>query len=174
MLEYCYSRNFLLGIVFINCNLELLIKTFNMEKWHKIFSNRTTKCNKKRTYTIIIRSHQNDTCNLSPAIIQPHVERRPLTGLQFDVQRKIKLILGESYFRASVTFTTQNYVSKSNFRKLCCLCYDNEIGPGQKMQKQTINKLRNQCQTCGSSTCLRHCLQICVSCFDRCRDMFHD
>ena len=107
----------------------------------------------------MIRSHQNDTCNLSPAIIQLHVERRPLTGLQFDVQRKIKLILCESHFRASdssvVTFTTRNYASKSNFRKRCCLCYDNKIGPGQKMQKQNINKSRNLCQTCGSSTCLR-------------------
>ena len=134
------SKKFLLGIDFINCNLELLIKTFYLEKWHKILSNRTTKCNKKRIYTIFIRSHQNDTCNLSPAIIQPHVERRSLTGLQFYDQRKIKLILGESHFRASVTFTPRNYVSKSNFRKLCCLCYDNEIGPGQKMQKQNINE----------------------------------
>ena len=69
-----------------------------------------------------------------------HVERRPLIGLQFDVQRKIKLILGERHFRASdssvVTFTSRNYASKSNFRKRCCLCYDNEIGPGQKMQKR--------------------------------------
>ena len=91
-------------------------------------------CKKKQIYTILIRSHQNDTCNLSPAIIQPHVERRPLTGLQFEVQRKIKLILGESHFRASdcnfVTFIPRNYASKSNFRKRCCLCYDNEIGPG--------------------------------------------
>ena len=132
------------------------------------------KCNKKRTYTIFIRSHQNDTYNLSSAIIQPHIERRPLTGLQFDVQRKIKLILDESHFRANdssvVTFTPRNYVLKFNFRKRCCLCYDNEIGPGQKMQKQNINKARNQCQTCGFSTCLRHCLQICALCFDRCRD----
>ena len=34
---------------------------------------------------------------LSPAIIQSHVERRLLTGLQFDVQRKIKQIWGESH-----------------------------------------------------------------------------
>ena len=86
-----------------------------------------------------IRSHENDTSNFSLALIQPHVER-PLTGLQFDVQQKIKLILCESHFRASdscvVTFTLRNYTSKSNFRKLCCLCYDNEIGSGQKMQKK--------------------------------------
>ena len=98
------------------------------------------KCDKKRTYAIFIRSHQNDSCNLSPAIIQPHVERRPLTGLQLDIQQKIKLILGESHFRASdssvVTFTPRNYASNSNFRKRCCLCYDNEIGSGQKMQKK--------------------------------------
>ena len=113
-----------------------------MENWHRMFfSNRTIKCNKKQTHTIFIRSHQNETCNLSPAIIQPQVERRPLTGLQFDVQRKIKLILGESHFRASdssvVTFAPRNRASKSNFRKHCCLCYD-EIGSGQKMQKQNI------------------------------------
>ena len=99
---------------------------------------------KKRTDTVFICSHQNDTCNLSAAIIQPHVQRRPLTGLQFDVQQKIKLILGKSHFRASdssvVTFTPRNYASKSNFRKRCCHCYDNGIGPGQKMQKQNINK----------------------------------
>ena len=123
-----------------------------------------------------IRSHENDTSNPSPALIQPHVER-PLTGLQFDVQRKIKLILCESHFRASdssvVTFTPRNYASKSNFRKRCCLCYDNEIGLGQKMQKN-MNKSQNQCQTCDSSTCLRYCLQICASYYDQCRDMFHD
>ena len=38
-----------------------------------------------------------------------------MTGLQFDVQQKIKLILGESNFRASgssvVTLTPRNYVS---------------------------------------------------------------
>ena len=76
---------------------------------------------------------------LLAALIQPQL-KRPLTGLQFDVQRKIKLILCESHFRASdfcvVTFTPRNYASKSNFRKRCCLCYDNEIGPGQKMQKK--------------------------------------
>ena len=123
-----------------------------------------------------IRSHENDTSKFSPALIQPHVER-PLIGLQFDVQRKIKLILWESHIRASdssvVTFTPRNYASKSNFRKRCCLCYDNEIGPGQKMQKN-INKSQNQCQTCDSFTCLRYCLQISASCFDQCRDMFHD
>ena len=85
-----------------------------------------------------IHFHENDTSNFSPALIQPHVES-PLIGLQFDVQRKIKLILCESHFRASdsivVTFTPRNYASKSNFRKRCSLCYDNEIGPGQKMQK---------------------------------------
>ena len=88
----------------------------------------------------MIRSHQNDTSNFSPALIQLHVERRPLTGLQFDVQRKIKLILGASHFRpcdfSVVTFTPRNYASKSNFRKRCCLCYGNEIGPGQKMKKK--------------------------------------
>ena len=108
--------------------------------------------------------------------MQPHVER-PLTCVQFDVQRKIKLILGESRFHASdssvVTFTPRNYASKSNFRKRCCLCYDNEIGPGQKMQEQNMNKSQNLSQTCGSSMCLRHCLQICASCFDQCRDMFY-
>ena len=32
------SKNFLLGtLVFTNCNLELLIKTFYLEKWHKMF-----------------------------------------------------------------------------------------------------------------------------------------
>ena len=117
-----------------------------------------------------IRSHENDTSNFSPALIQPHVER-PLIGLQFDVQPKIKLILCESHFRASdssiVTFTPRNYASKSNFRKFCCLCYDNEIEPGQKMQKN-MNKSQNQCQTCDSSTCLRYCLQIFASCFDQC------
>ena len=160
MLEYCCSRNFLLGtLVFINCNLELLIKISSWKSGIKcFFSNRTIRCNKKRTFTILIRSYQNNTCNLSPAIIQPHVERRPLTGLQFDVQQKIKLILDESHFRVSdssvVTFTPQNYALKSNFRKRCCLCYDNEIGPGQKMQKLNINKSRNLSQTCGSSTAL--------------------
>ena len=64
----------------------------------------------------MIRSHQNNTSNLSPALIQPHVLRRPLTSIQLDVQRKIELILGESHFRASdsnvVTFTFPNYASK--------------------------------------------------------------
>ena len=106
---------------------------------------------KKRTYKILVRSHQNDICNFSPALIQLHVERKPLTGLQFDVRQNIKLILGKHHFRASdssvVTFTPRNYASKSNFRKRCCLCYDNEIGTGQKMQKQNINKSRNLCKT---------------------------
>ena len=48
-------------------------------------------------YTVLIRFHQNNTFNLSPALIQLHVERSPLTGLQFDVERKIKLILDESH-----------------------------------------------------------------------------
>ena len=68
------------------------------------------------------RSHQNDTSNLSPALIQLHVERRPLSGVEFDVQQKIILILGESHFRASdssvVTFTTQNYASMSNLSSM--------------------------------------------------------
>ena len=85
--------------------------------------------------------HQNNTSNLLPALIQLHVERRPLTGLQFDVQQKLKLILGESHFCVSdcsvVKFTPRNYASKSNFRKRCYICYDNEIGPNQKMQKKT-------------------------------------
>ena len=90
-----------------------------------------------------IHSHENYTSNFSPTLIQPYVER-PLIGLQFDVQRKIKLILSESHFRASgssvVTFTPQNYASKSNFRKRCCLCYDNEIGPENA---KNMNKSQN-------------------------------
>ena len=35
-----------------------------------------------------------------------------------------------------VTFTPKNYATKSNFRKRCRLCCDNEIGPGQKMRKK--------------------------------------
>ena len=69
----------------------------------------------------MIRSHQNYTTNLSPDLIQPQVERKPLTGLQFDVQQKVKLILGESHFCASessvVTFTPRKYALESNFRK---------------------------------------------------------
>ena len=69
-----------------------------------------------------IRSHENDTSNFSPALIQPHVKKRPLTGLQFDVQRKITLILCESHFCANdcgvVTFTPQNYASKSNSKSI--------------------------------------------------------
>ena len=38
MLKYCCLRNFLLSIlVFIYCNLELLVKTFWLEKWDKMF-----------------------------------------------------------------------------------------------------------------------------------------
>ena len=89
--------------------------------------------------TILMRFHQNNTFNLSPALIQLYVERSSLIGLQFDVQRKIKFILGETHFRASdsnvVTFTPRNYASKSNFWKRCCQCYNNEIKPGQKIQK---------------------------------------
>ena len=80
-------------------------------------------------------------------------------------------------FRASdssvVTLTPRNYASKSNFKKRCCFCYDNEIGPNQKMGKK-INNTGNQCQTCGSSTFLRQFLQICTSYFERCRDILHD
>ena len=48
--------------------------------------------------TIVVLNKGNDPrqgnsynfgMKLSIALIQPHVERRPLTGLQFDVQRKI-------------------------------------------------------------------------------------
>ena len=89
----------------------------------------------------MIGYHLNDTYDLSPALIQPHVERRPLIGLQLDVLQKIKLILDESHFPTGdssvVTFTPRNYLSESNFRKRCWLCCDNEIGPGQKMQKKT-------------------------------------
>ena len=35
-----------------------------------------------------------------------------------------------------VTFIPKNYATKSNFRKRCRLCCDNEIGPGQKMRKK--------------------------------------
>ena len=76
---------------------------------------------------------------LSIALIRPQIERRSLTGVQFDVQQKIKLILGKRLFRASdssvLTFRLENYAAKSNFRKRCCLCYNNKIGPGQKMRK---------------------------------------
>ena len=125
----------------------------------------------------MIRFHQNNTFNLSPALTQLHVERRPLTGLRFEVQQKIKMIVGESHFRASdssvVTFTPRNYASKSNFRKRCYFCCDNEIGPGQKMPNK-----HEQITKSVSNTWLFHVLgallQICASCFDRCQDMFHD
>ena len=77
---------------------------------------------------------------LSIVLIRPHVKRGPLMVLQFDVQQKIKLILGKRLFPASdssvITFKPENYTAKSNFMKLCRLCYDNEIGPGQKMRKK--------------------------------------
>ena len=57
---------------------------------------------------------------------------------------KNKLIFAKRHFRASdysvVTFTPRNYALKSNFRKHCCLCYDNEIGPGQKIEKKSITQ----------------------------------
>ena len=37
--------------------------------------------------------------DLALALIRPHVQRRPSIGLQFDVQRKMKLVLGEQQFR---------------------------------------------------------------------------
>ena len=131
-------------LVFINCNLELLINTFKWGNCSKMFFlMEKQKDEKKQTNAILIRSHQNDTSNLSPALIQPHVQRRPLTGLQFDVQRKTKLILGKRYFRTSdssvVTFTPRNYTSKPNLRKRCCLCYDNKIGPGQNTENHEIS-----------------------------------
>ena len=50
MLEYCCSRNFLLGtLVFINCNSELLIKTLNRESAVKYFSKKTIECERKQT-----------------------------------------------------------------------------------------------------------------------------
>ena len=72
-----------------------------------VFLNRTIKCEKKQTYTILICSHQIYTSNLSPALLQPHDKRRALTGLQFDVQQKIKLILrkGRASDSSAVTFT---------------------------------------------------------------------
>ena len=131
-----------------------------------------------RGYTILIRSHQNDSFNLSPALIQLHVERRPLTGLHFDVQRKIKLILGKGHFRGSdsnvVTFTPQNYASKSNFRKRFFSAMIMKLDQARKCKKKNMNNSRNQCQTCGSSTCLRHCLKICALSFNQCRSMIHD
>ena len=135
-------------------------------------------------YTILIRSHQNDTFNLSPALIQLHVERKLLTSLPFDVQRKIKLILGKRHFCGSdssvVTFAPQNYASKSNFRKRCCLCYDNEIGAGLKMKKKHEQLTKSMSNMwlfhvfAALLTNLRHCLQICALSFDRRRNMFYD
>ena len=38
MLEYCYSKKFLLGtLVFVNCNFELLIMTFKWGNCSKMF-----------------------------------------------------------------------------------------------------------------------------------------
>ena len=115
--------------------------------------------------------------DLALALIRPHVQRRPSIGLQFDVQRKMKLVLGEQQFRIGessgiTTLTLGQFSAKSGTRKRCRICSEIEAGPGQKKRKWDMNKSRNQCQTCGHPSCMPHCVQICIMCFEQCRDNF--
>ena len=63
MLEYCCSRSFFMDtLVFIIVIYSRVAdKDFQVGKVPK-----TIKCEKKRAYTTLIRSHQNDIFNLSP------------------------------------------------------------------------------------------------------------
>ena len=75
--------------------------------------------------------------DLALALIRPHVQRRPSIGMQFDVQRKMKLVLGEQQFRIGessciTTFTPGQFSAKSGTRKPCRICGEIEVDPGQK------------------------------------------
>ena len=115
--------------------------------------------------------------DLALALIRRHVQRRPSIGLQFDVQLKMKLVLGEQQFRIGesngiTTLTPGQFSAKSATRKRCRICSKNEVGHGQKKIKRDMNKSRNQCQTYGHPSCMHHCVQICNICSEQCRDNF--
>ena len=115
--------------------------------------------------------------DLALNLIQPHVQRRPLIGLQFDVQRKMKLVLGEQQFQIGessgiTTLTPGQFSAKYGTRKRCRICYENKVGPGQKIRKMDMNKSKNQCQSCGHPACMQHWVQICNLCFEQCQDNF--
>ena len=79
--------------------------------------------------------------DLALALIQPHVQRRPSINLQFDVQRKMKLFLGEQQFRigesSGITILPpEQYLAKFGIRKLCRICCKNKVNPGQKKEKR--------------------------------------
>ena len=101
--------------------------------------------------------------DLALALIRPHVQRRLSIGLQFDVQRKVKLVLGEQQFRLGessgiTTLTPGQFSAKSGTRKCCRICIQNEVGPGQKKRKRDMNKSRNQCRTCDHPLHMQHCV----------------
>ena len=73
--------------------------------------------------------------DLALDLIQPHVQRRPLIGLQFDVQHKMKLALKEQQFQIGessgiTTLTPGQFSAKYGTKKRCRTCCENEVGPG--------------------------------------------
>ena len=120
-------------------------------------------------------NHQNSYdfgMDLALSLIRPHVERRPLTGLQRNIKKKMSLLLGkdieleafQEHSRPDCSMIVLN--PKKNDRiSRCTQCLKETAGPGYRQKVHNMSKSRNQCQICTQATCSNHTAQMCMECF---------
>jgi len=118
--------------------------------------------------------------DLALSLIRPHIQRRPLAGLQKNIKNKMFLLLGQSeaesrpsqgrQIRDTFMAGLQDDIhpkkrSAQSSRSRCVSCVNEIIGPEYRKKLQSLSRNRNQCQICEESMCTNHTVQMCKQCF---------
>ena len=97
--------------------------------------------------------------DLVMSLTKPHMERRPLYGLQSNIIKKIQLYLPTA--RPPPEANRDFLPSKGDSRK-CKTCVEEVHGPGYTENTNKIARNFSQCQKCGEPYCPKHMVRVCA------------
>ena len=76
--------------------------------------------------------------NLVLELVKPFIQRRPRQGLTSEIQRKIKLVLGEIVVPSIDTALLSIFLPQSKGKRRCEVCIKEISGPGMKKKEKSI------------------------------------
>ena len=113
-------------------------------------------------------------------LVLPTIRLRSINGLSSLTQQKIKLVVSSQDEANEVASDETNEMSseasaggsqvqkilpqRSENRKRCAQCLESIQGPNQKRKKDTLSKVQQQCQCCGSPLYSKHPFMSCIKC----------
>lgn len=137
-------------------------------KWtmvHFYFLLDTIRCNTLSLYAIkhgLSPSKVNSfdkSWEIVMSLVKPFIAERPLTGLHFGLRSKIATVLGRNPVTANDD--VGGYARYAETRKRCTICEQNLSGNNLRLQRSNLNKMKTQCQKCGTIVCDAHSKLLC-------------